>query len=276
MYNPKKSPFVSHRRGTEMAIEHIEKYVAPSIHSADICGDPPKPRVAFLIGEDEYKTEITLPEFAKKELESRGVRCTFIHADAKEKNSFPGIEKLKDADLVVLSVRRRVPPPEQLAVIREYLESGKPLVGIRTASHAFAVRDKPDGWPAFDTEVLGGDYQMHYDNAPDKGPATVLSVVEGAAKHPILTGVPAEFSSKAHLYKNKTLDKTATPLLRGRIGPNGQEREFVAWTHVYKGGRIFYTSLGYIDDFKEEPFRRLLTNGIFWALDRPAPAYASR
>src|SRR5258708_21285460 len=180
MYNPQKSPFVSHRRGTEMVIEHVEKYVAPSILSADISGDAPKPHVVFLIGEDEYKTEITLPKFAKTELESRGVRCSFVFADAKDKNSFPGIEKLKDAELLVVSVRRRVPPPEQLAVVREYLESGKPLVGIRTASHAFALRDKPDGWPAFDKDVLGGDYQMHYDNAPDKGPPTVLTAVDAA------------------------------------------------------------------------------------------------
>jgi type 1 glutamine amidotransferase len=177
---------------------------------------------------------------------------------------------LKDADLVLLSVRRRVPPQEQLAVIREYLDSGKPLVGIRTASHAFSLRDKPDGWPAFDKDVLGGNYQMHYDNSPDKGPATVLSVVDKASKHPILAGVPVEFTSKSHLYRNKTLAKTATPLLRGKIGPDGKEDEFVAWTNVYKGGRIFYTSLGYVDDFKEEAFRRLLTNGIFWALDRAA------
>ena len=272
MFNPKKRPFVSHRRGTELVIEHVEKYVAPSILSADLCGDAPKPHIAFLIGEDEYKTEITLPEFAKKQLEPRGVRCTFVFADAKDKNSFPGIDKLKDADLVVLSVRRRVPPTDQLAVVREYLESGKPLVGIRTASHAFSLHEKPDGWPGFDKEVLGGDYRMHYDNAPDKGPATVMSIVEGASKNPILTGIPAEFSSKSHLYKNKALAKDATPLLRGRIGPNGNETDFVAWTHVFKGGRIFYTSLGYIDDFKEEPFRRLLTNGIFWALDRPVPA----
>jgi nicotinamidase-related amidase/type 1 glutamine amidotransferase len=270
MYNPQKSPFVSHRRGTEMVIEHVEKYVAPSVLSADICGDAPKPHVVFLIGEDEYKTEITLPEFAKAELEPRGVRCSFVFADATDKNNFPGIEKLKDADLLLVSVRRRVPPPEQLAVIREYLESGKPLVGIRTASHAFAMRDKPDGWPAFDKDVLGGNYNMHYDNAPDKGPATVLSAVEAAGKHPILAGVPAEFTSKSHLYRNQTLAKTATPLLRGKIGPDGKENEFVAWTNVYKGGRVFYTSLGYIDDFKEAAFRNLLTNGIFWAMDRAA------
>src|SRR5262249_16838028 len=155
-----------------------------------------------------------------------------------------------------LSVRRRIPPAEQLAVIRSYLESGRPLVGLRTASHAFSLRDKPDGWPNFDKEVLGGDYQMHYDNAPGTGPATVYRLVGGAETDSILAGVNGEFASNAHLYRNKTLAASAKPLLRGQIGPNGSEKEFVAWTNSYKGGRIFYTSLGYIDDFKDESFRR--------------------
>jgi type 1 glutamine amidotransferase/nicotinamidase-related amidase len=271
MYNPQKAPFVSHRRGTELVIDHIERHVCPSVVAADICGEPKAPHVVFVIGEDEYKTEITLPKFAKEELEKRGVKCSFVFADDKDKNSFPDIAKLKEADLMVLSVRRRVPPSDQLQVIRDYLESGKPMVGIRTASHAFSLRDKPDGWPAFDTEVLGGSYQMHYANAPDKGPATILTVVPEAAQHPILTGVAGEFSSKSHLYRNKSLAKSATPLLRGKIGADGKENEFVAWTNAYKGGRIFYTSLGYIDDFSEPSCRRLLLNGIYWAMEKSVP-----
>ncbi|HEV3145127.1 MAG TPA: isochorismatase family protein [Gemmataceae bacterium] len=264
MYDPAKAPFVSHRRGTEFVIEHIEKFVCPSIHSSEIVGEAKKPHVVFLIGEDEYKTEVSLPEFAKRELEPRGIRCTFVLANETEKNKFVGLEALKDADLLVLSVRRRVPPAEQLQMIRDYLESGRPLVGIRTASHAFCLVDKPEGWPGFDHEVLGGDYKMHYG----KGLATVCTAVEESAKHPILKDVPAKFESKSHLYKNKTLAKTATPLLRGNIGPDGKENEFVAWTNTYKGGRIFYTSLGSPDDFADASFRRLLRNGIDWALER--------
>jgi type 1 glutamine amidotransferase len=247
-----------------MVIEHVEKFVCPSIDSSNILGTSKKPHVVFMIGEDEYKTEISLPEFAKKELEPRGIRCTFVMASAKDKNDFPGLEVLKDADLLVLSVRRRVPPPGQLKIVRDYLDSGRPLVGIRTASHAFSILNKPEGWPELDHEVLGGDYQMHYA----KGENTVLTVVAESAKHPILHDVPAKFESKSHLYKNKTLAKTATPLLRGQIGPNGMENEFTAWTNTYKGGRIFYTSLGSVDDFADPVFRRLLRNGVDWALER--------
>jgi nicotinamidase-related amidase/type 1 glutamine amidotransferase len=271
MYNPAKPPFVAHRRGTEMIIAHIEAHICPSITAQDIYTHPAPMNVAFVIGEDEYKTEISLPKFAKEELEKRNVRCTFIYADAKDKNSFPDIAKIKDADLVVISVRRRTPPPEQLTVLYEYALAGRPIVGIRTASHAFALRDKPDGWPEFDKDVLGGNYNMHYPNEPMKGPPTVVSQVDTSAKHPILTGVAGEFQSKGSLYKNTSLAKTATPLLWGKVGPNGSEKEFVAWTNTYKGGRVFYTSLGYIEDFDNPSFRRLLLNGIFWAMERAIP-----
>jgi nicotinamidase-related amidase len=36
MYNPERRPFVSHAAGTELVIEHIEKYWCPSILSADL------------------------------------------------------------------------------------------------------------------------------------------------------------------------------------------------------------------------------------------------
>ena len=36
MYDPRKPPYVSHQRGTELAVEHIEKYWCPSITSGDL------------------------------------------------------------------------------------------------------------------------------------------------------------------------------------------------------------------------------------------------
>ena len=79
-----------------------------------------------MIGEDEYKTETTLPAFATKELEPLGMRCTFVIADPKSPHDFPGVEALDDADLLVLSVRRRAPTAAQMAIIRNYIEAGKP------------------------------------------------------------------------------------------------------------------------------------------------------
>ena len=95
-----------------------------------------------MIGEDEYQTEKTLPAFAVKELEPLGIRCTMAIADPKSPHDFPGVAALDDADLLVLSVRRRAPKAAEMAMIRRYIEAGKPVVGIRTACHAFDTRGK--------------------------------------------------------------------------------------------------------------------------------------
>jgi type 1 glutamine amidotransferase len=270
MYNPKMPPHVAHDKGTKLVIEHIERHVCGTIHSCDILGEPQNPHVVFIIGENEYQTEKTLPAFAKRELEPLDLRCTFIHADAKNHNEFPGLEAIKTADLVVLSVRRRALPEKQLALIRQYLEEGKPLVGIRTASHAFDPKPPDQGasWPTFDVEVLGAKYLGHYANKPPQGTATFIRIVSENAKHPILNEMAAvEFQAASHLYKYRDLTKSATPLLQGRI-IGGSVVEPVAWTNTYKGGRIFYTSLGSPGDFELPVFRRLLKNGILWALDK--------
>src|SRR5580765_7024861 len=94
------------------------------------------PHVVFMIGEDEYHTWETLPEFADRDLKPRGYRVTIVNEDAADKNSFPGlVDALRTADLLVVSVRRRTPLSEQLGAVRAHLAAGKPLVGIRTACH---------------------------------------------------------------------------------------------------------------------------------------------
>ena len=224
-----------------------------------------------LIGEDEYHTWETLPEFAKTSVEPLGHHVTIIQADPADKNHFPGlIEALKDADLLFLSVRRRTPEKEELDAIRAFLAAGRPLVGIRTASHAFALRpndkladSKLATWQAFDPEVLGGNYSNHH-RGEDK---TIITRAPGAGDHAILKGITlTELIGNGTLYKNTPLAPDAQPLLVGTI-PN-QPSEPVAWTHRYgaKQARVFYTSLGHPDDFKEPAFRRLLLNAIAWAL----------
>ncbi|WP_337173251.1 PVC-type heme-binding CxxCH protein [Paludisphaera sp.] len=228
-----------------------------------------RPRVVFLIGEDEYETERTLPAFAREELEPHGVDCALVVADPKTPNDFPGVEALDDADLLVVSVRRRAPTVEQTRVIRRFVESGKPVVGVRTASHAFDTRGKaPEGhaeWPTFDPDVLGGHYTGHHGN--DLEPT--IDLAPEAKGHPILDGVSLGFKSKGSLYKASPLAPTTIPLLMGSI--EGQPAEPVAWVNLKGRSRVFYTSLGHPDDFDIPSFRRLLRNGVFWALDRPAP-----
>jgi type 1 glutamine amidotransferase len=231
-----------------------------------------RPHVVFLIGEDEYKTETTLPAFARAELEPAGLHVTIIHASKDDPNDFPGMATaLREADLVFVSIRRRTPPQEQLDALRAYLDSGKPLVGIRTACHAFALRPKDKlapgraQWADFDPQVIGG----HYVNHHGVGPKTTVTAAPEATGHPILRGVDAgKLIGNGSLYRVSPLEPGTTPLLIGAIPE--KDPEPIAWTHRYgpKQARVFYTSLGQIDDFDEPGFRRLLLNAVLWALDR--------
>jgi nicotinamidase-related amidase/type 1 glutamine amidotransferase len=271
LYDSRKAPFVSHERGTDLVIEHIERYVCPTVLSGELLGEARRPHAVFVIGEDEYHTDKTLPEFARAELVPRGFDCTFVIADKEDPDQFPGLEILHDADVLVLSVRRRTPPSSQLNQIRTYLARGKPLVAIRTASHAFDRKTGagPRSWPTFDSEVLGAKYLGHYSSKPPV--KTRVRLVADAAKHPILNGLAeAEFNVTSHLYKIRDLVKTVTPLAVGQAEGHA-EREPVAWTTTYKGARVFYTTLGNPDDFGQSTFRQLLCNGVFWATERPVP-----
>jgi type 1 glutamine amidotransferase len=281
MYNPEKSPYVTHFIGTDRIVEHIEKYVCPTITSVDLLGGEPfrykndRRNILMVIGDDEYKTEVTLPAFAKAELEPHGFQVRVVHADANDKDQFPGLaEAARAADLIVVSARRRTPPPDQLDAIRAHVATGKPLVGIRTACHAFAPRAKEavrtgrSAWPEFDPEVLGGHYTGHYGN----GPQSALTVAQGAKDHPVLRGVDlTHLTGNGSLYKVTPLVTSTTPLLIGSI--TGKESEPVAWTNVPRVGhsRVFYTSLGHPADFESPAFRKLLLNGICWTIGIAPP-----
>jgi type 1 glutamine amidotransferase len=226
------------------------------------------PHVVVLISEPEYRTNESLPRFVRTQLEPRGLRCTVLQGEPPDENRFPGMEAVQSADLLFISVRRRALPTEQLARIRAHVAAHKPLVGIRTANHAFDTRGKrPEGhaeWPEFDAHVWGGNYHGHHG----AGPVSRLEVAPAAAAHPILQGIsPASFVSHGSLYKVSPLANNTTPLLIGRI-PN-QPPEPVAWTHTPGPRRAFYTSMGHIQDFDNPQFQRLLTQAVFWALARP-------
>jgi nicotinamidase-related amidase/type 1 glutamine amidotransferase len=286
MYNPAKAPFVDHFAGTDLIVEHIEKFVCPSITSVDFLGGEPfrfakrQRRVLMLIGDDEYKTEVSLPALVESDLAPLRFDVTIIHSDPSDKNRFPGMaEAIVNSDLVLVSVRRRLPPKADLDALRAHIAAGKPLVGIRTACHAWSLRNDKEtealvaaghaAWPEFDPEVFGGHYTGHHGN----GPKTNISAVAAAADHPILRGVnSSSIVGGGSLYKVMPLATGTMPLLIGTIP--GQEPEPVAWTNVAgaKQARVFFTSLGHIEDFENPAFRKLLVNGLFWALEEPYPA----
>jgi type 1 glutamine amidotransferase len=222
------------------------------------------PTIAFVAGEFEYSSKKTLPVFARQLAEQYNVKTFLLERpDDPKVESIPGLEKLVQADLVVLMVRRMTLPEEQLNHFKKYFDSGKPLIGLRTASHAF------QNWKEFDAVVLGGNYQNHHGNRFK----TEVSLIPEARNHPILRGVTG-FVSDGSLYKNTPLRERTTPLLLGTIEVAPSEP--LAWTHSYKGGRIFYTSLGHPNDFKNDSFLNLLRNAIEWGLDRPLEKKDSR
>lgn len=281
MYNSRMPPYVSHFAGTDLLVEHIEKYWCPTITSADFLGGEPfhfradkRPRVVFIIGENEYHTWKTLPEFAEHDLAWRGFDCSFVTSSPDPSdNNFTNWTAIKGADLLMLSVRRRAPPKEMMSLVRDHLKAGKPLVGLRTASHAFAAKSGDathEPWPDFDREILGCKYENHYGNGGSNSPS-IIQPIPSAATHSALTGIPlSEFTSTSSLYKSHELSTTVTPLLIGKLA-DGSASEPVAWVNKAENRRVFYTSLGSPDDFKLPVFRRLLLNGILWALNEPIP-----
>ncbi|MCB1209379.1 MAG: ThuA domain-containing protein [Verrucomicrobiales bacterium] len=272
MTNTKTSNFMSPNTFTLRNLLRTTLFALAAAFSLPAAHAAEPPHIVIMIGEDEYRTWETLPDFAAKELKAAPYRVTIIHADTADKNQFPGfIEAMQDADLLLLSVRRRTPPAAVIDAIRKHLSAGKPLVGIRTASHAFALRPKDPApkeglaiWQEFDPQVLGGSYTGHYGKD-----AVAIALAPGAESHPILRGVAiADLIGHGGLYKNTPLQTGTTPLLTGTLA--GQATEPVAWTHLYgpKNSRIFYTSLGHWDDFTLPAFRRFLLNGIDWALTK--------
>jgi type 1 glutamine amidotransferase len=268
-------PQVSHVRGTELVIEHIEKHICPTITSSDLLGGPAfrfradrRPHVALVSYDDEYRSAETLPRFAQELQERFGCYCTFLLGERDA--GIPGLEELSTADALVLFVRRRALPGEQMAMIRRYLDRGKPLLGLRTACHAFDIKAAPppgmEVWPAFDHDVLGGNYHGH---TPSKDRRPEVVAAEGATGHPILAGVPlTEWTSGGTLYNVSPIDSRNTVLL---VGKYKDVTEPVAWTRDYHGSRIFFTSLGHVEDFQTPRFRTLLVNAIYWAMDKPVP-----
>lgn len=212
-------------------------------------------RAVFISGSAEYESDKTMP-ILKKYLEGKYPSVvTMLNAkQTKDKDDLPGLEALDKCEVVVLFTRRLKLEGDQLERIKKYCTSGKPIVGIRTASHGIQT------WLEIDKEVWGGNYKNHYK----VGPVTEVKFVDNAKDHPILKDV-TPFKSEASLYRNTGLSKDVTVLLNGMTS---EATEPIAWTRMVKNGRVFYTSLGGQKDFENEQFLRMMSNAIVWASGR--------
>jgi len=294
MYNPRSKPFVNHFTGTDLVVEHIEKHVCPTVTSSMFTGKAPfvfpadkRLRVTFITAENEYRANQRLPEWAHDLAMQYDIACDFALGLAKEagpkRHNITGMEALDNADAAVIFVRRRALRTDQMAYLHKFFERGRPLVGIRTASHAFdpkgqvppgtvfktvgSVPQSLEDWVAFDGQVLGGNYQGHYGHNPE---GTDVHIVPGMQRHAILQGLPTQgFNSPSWLYKNTPLSPTVQVLLTGTIP--GEAPEPLLWTNRYKESRIVYTSLGHWNDWQIPAFRQMVTNALFWAMDTPMP-----
>ncbi len=294
MYNHEMSPNVSHFTGNNLIVEYIETYICPTIVSGDFTGEKQfrfendeRPMVAFITAESEYRANQRLPEFAGELLLKADVNCEFALGKpvmkGEGRHNIENLQILSDADLAVFFIRRRALEPEQMDLIRDYVSSGKPVLGIRTASHAFDARKNvpregggivlADGsisdmlaqWPEFDKDVLGGNYQGHFGHLKE---GTKVSIVPGMEGHPLLIGFPLEgYISPNWLYRNRPLrGENIQVLLTGTIP--GELPEPVLWINRSESNLVIYTSLGHWDDWEEEGFRNMMHNSVNYLLGK--------
>lgn len=280
MYNPAQRPFVSHYRGTELMLAHIEQRICPTVLSSEVFGGKAftfardqRPALAVMMDEDEYHTAETVPAFLESQA-GKTFRITYLTATKESPGTFYGTEALGEAKALFVTVRRRPLTPAQMELLRAYIARGGAVVGIRTASHAFTLRagqPTPAGrsmWPEWDADVLGGNYNNHLGSD-----LKTFAKVSTGVNHPVLSGVPAaEFPTGGSLYRNTPLRGGAPVLLTGRAEGAGNV-EPVAWVHQSPGGgRVFYSSLGAPADFQRPEFLQLLRNALHWSVDLAIPS----
>jgi type 1 glutamine amidotransferase len=251
---------------------------------------PGKPHIVFVTGDCEYRSEISMPLMAKILETHHGMKCTVLYAtdekgaiNPKYLKNIKGLEALQTADLVVFFLRYRQLPNDQLREIVNYLDfvrPGRPVVGLRTSTHAFRYPSGPNArWnDGFGLNVLGQKWISHHGH--DSSTRVIVTVKD----HPITRGLSPEFWCRSWLYQVNPLQGDCTPLLLGQalkepkadetIQKGVQKKQSfgtpnpVAWTKTYQGARVFFTTLGHPMDFEEENMRKLLINGIYWALNK--------
>lgn len=223
-----------------------------SLSPSTVRADDAKPlRIHVISGSREYKSEESLKVFMPWLEKHYDIKWTASWGRDGIQD-LPDIDKLPDADVMLIFTRRMKLPAEQMKLIRAHWKAGKPIVGLRTASHAFQKDDNE----TFDRKVMGGNYAGHFGGEDVK-------VSNEKPDHPVLKGV-GPFTSKK-LYKAGELGKDTVVL---QTGDNGKAKHAVTWVNEYNGGRMFYSSLGVPQDFENEQFRRMLVNAIFWTAKR--------
>lgn len=257
--------------------------------------------IVLVSGDEEYRSEEALTQLAKILSAHHGFKCTVLYAiDPKDgtvnpnvNNNIPGLEALKTADLMVTFLRWRSLPDDQMKYLVDYIESGKPTVGLRTATHAFKTPktsayakytwdSKVSGYEGgFGRQVLGETWVAHHGQHGKEGTRGIIA--PGQEGNPILRGIKnGDVFGPTDVYTVR-LPADCTPLLYGQVtetlqpdskpvaGKKNDPMMPVAWTKTYtteggKAARVFTTTMGASQDLVYEGARRLIVNGCYWAL----------
>jgi hypothetical protein len=264
-------------------------------------------QVVLLAGDEEYRSEEGLVQLAKILAFRHGFRATVLFAvdpeegtiNPKVNNTLPGAEALDTADALVLGLRFRHYPDDIMAHFDAAYLAGKPIVAVRTSTHAFNYpKDSPSpyahysfknkAWPGgFGRQVLGETWVGHLGKNHKE--ATRAVVEAGAEDHPLLRGVGTILAQTGAYHADPMPDSTI--LLRGQVlagmtpesplettGKNEPQRP-VAWarTPINSAGqtnRVLCTTMGAATDLLAVHLRRLLVNGVYWGLGLEVPAEA--
>jgi type 1 glutamine amidotransferase len=258
-------------------------------------------QVVLISGDEEYRSEEGLPQLGEILAKRHGFKCTVLFSiDPKDgtinpnlHDNIPGLEALDSADLMILLTRFRNPPDEQMKHIADYVNSGRPIIGLRTATHAFDIPDGKTyakyGWHSkqwdggFGRQILGETWINHHG---EHGKQSTLGIITpGAETHPILRGIKSgDIWCPTDVYAVRLpLPSDCQPLVLGKVlegmkqsdkpvaGKQNDPMMPVAWAKTYtsasgKTGRVFTTTMGASQDLLNEPLRRLIVNACYWSV----------
>jgi hypothetical protein len=263
--------------------------------------------IVLVSGDDEYRSEEGLPQLARILSTRHGFQCTVLYAiDPKDgtirpdlHTNIPGLEALDTADLMVLLIRFRDLPDSQMKHIVDYVESGRPIIGLRTATHAFELKSSPTyarySWNSkewdggFGRQVLGETWIDHHGHHGKQSTRGIL--VSSELQHPILHGIrDGDIWGPTDVYEVRLpLGGDSRPLVLGQVlegmQPNdppvtGKQNDPmlpVAWVKSYTGARakmarVFTTTMGASQDLLNEGVRRMIVNACYWAMGMEVPA----
>ena len=269
--------------------------------------------VVLLAGDEEYRSEEALPMLAKVLSQRHGFTCTVLFSvaadgtiDPKNTKSLSNPEALDGADAIVMSLRFRAWPAHAMARFDRLVKAGKPIVALRTSTHAFNGFPEGSPWEAwnynnaggFGKRVLGETWISHWGRHKVEGTRGVIEPSQRA--HPVLRGVATVFGDTDVYEAYPPAD--ATVLLRGLVvqglTPDAPPASYtkrraidkqeqgvndpampVVWTRLHTNGngatnRVLTTTMGSATDLESEGLRRLVVNGVYWGLGLDVPQKA--